>query len=124
MTRGMTIMTSPIQAGARVMVQDVHALPLPDEYGYNVLPNTQTILALQEVSQIALYFSSKSMSSQIHRFIPLPDQHYPLPGPLHLRVRQRLERRQLLRLPPLGRLLLHALAVPALLPAVEFPGDV
>ena len=45
----MHLTSPPTQAGARVMVQDVNALPLPDEYGYNVLPNTQTILALQEV---------------------------------------------------------------------------
>ena len=48
-------MTSPFQAGVRVMVQDVNALPLPDEYGYNVLPNTQTILALQEVRLLSVF---------------------------------------------------------------------
>ena len=50
-------MTSPIQAGVRVMVQDVNALPLPDEYGYNVIPNTQTILALQEVRLLFTFIS-------------------------------------------------------------------
>ncbi len=38
------------QAGARLTVQDTPFNPLPDEFGSNVMPNTQTAFSIQEVN--------------------------------------------------------------------------
>ena len=47
-------------AGARVVVQSPLAYPQPDEMGHNLIPNTITALAMQEVySLLFLYIDIK-----------------------------------------------------------------
>ena len=37
-------------AGARVIVHDPNSVPLPDEFGINLQPNTATAVAVQKVT--------------------------------------------------------------------------
>ena len=46
-------------AGARVVVHDPYSIPLPDEFGINLQPNTATGVAVQKVRRLQTCWAAK-----------------------------------------------------------------